>query len=139
MSRVILIAADKPLPLCNLQEIRTTRSTLSDGETFVIDYESGFKVDKHTYYRPAVDALGYSMKSFSYELEFEPLDKDLLSLRTYLQENFTSGETLELWSLWVGDEPHPELVRCSIPLKELDLAALEQLNYADQLCITITI
>ena len=139
MSRVILIAADKPLPLCSKQEVRRKISLLPSGEKFVIDYEAGFKVDEHTYYQPAVDALGYTLKPFQYELEFECIEKDLLALQHYLQEHFSPGESLELWSIWVGDEPHPPLVRCSKTHKELDLAILDQLRYADQLCITITI
>ena len=139
MSRVILIAADKPLPLSDHQELRTKHSSLPSGETFVIDYEAGFKVDEHAYYRPAVDALAYPMNPFQYELDFEIIEKDLRALRCYLPEQFSPGESLELWSVWVGDEPHPALVRCSKTPKELDLALLEQLSYADQLCITITI
>ena len=147
MSRVILIAADKPLPLCDQQEERTKTVSFPDdwhapevrGQSFTVDYCSGFRVEEHAYYQPAVDALGYSMKPFQYELDFEVVEKDLRDLQTYLHETFTSGEVFELWSIWVGDEPHPELIRSSKTLNELDLAVLEQLNHADQLCFTITI
>jgi len=139
MSRVILIAADKPLPLCDKQEERTKTLKLPDGEDFIITYPDGFMVDDHTYYRRAVEELGYAMKSCQYELHFGEQETDLSHFLAYLRENFAPGETLELWSVWVGDEPHPELIRCSKTPKELDLAILEQLSYADQLCITITI
>lgn len=139
MSRVILIAADKPLLLCSRQEVRTKTLKLPNGEDFVIDYEAGFQVEEHSYYRYAVDELGYSMKPCQYELSFEEVEKDLHDLCSYLRENFTPGETVELWSVWVGDEPHPELLRRSKPAAEVDMALLNELNWADQLCITITI
>ena len=139
MSRVILIAADKALPLCDLQQLRTKTSTLPDGESFVLDYEAGFRIEPHAYYQPAVDALGYTVKPFQYELDFEAVEQDLCSLQRYLRQNFAPGEQLELWSVWVGDGEHPELIRITQSVGEIDLAVLEQLLWADQLCITVKI
>ena len=60
MSRVMLIAADKPLPLCDKQEERTVVSRF-EGEEYRVTCLSGFRISEHAYYRPAVDALGYEI------------------------------------------------------------------------------
>ena len=56
-----------------------------------------------SYYRQAVEELDYPMKPFRYELSMENKENDLEHLRTCLEANFSPGETLELWSVWVGD------------------------------------
>ena len=103
MSRVYLIAADKPLPLCDKQAERTS-TTLVNGKT-TISFVRGFRVSEHRYYRHAVDALGYSIKPWQYELEVELHPDDLTHLKQYLAENFSAGETVELWSIWVESIP----------------------------------
>ena len=101
MSCVHLIAADKKLPLRDQKEFREQTSTVN-GETFTIGFEFGFSVAPHTYYRDAADGLGLEMKPFQYELDFQVCQTDLDRLLAYLRENFAPGETVELWSLWVG-------------------------------------
>ena len=56
MSRVCLIAADKPLPLCDRQAERASAVTVS-GKAFTVSFVRGFRVAEHTYYRSAVDIL----------------------------------------------------------------------------------
>ena len=79
MSHVSLIAADKELPI---------------GDTSM--------VVPHKYYRAGVDDLGLDIKPFQYELCCENCQSDLDRLLAYLRENFSPGEEVELWSLWVG-------------------------------------
>lgn len=103
MSRILLLAADQPLPLCDRQSERRTTVTV-EGETFTIDYVGGFLVQEHDYYSEAVDALGLTMKPHRYELELEPCEDDLKELLRYLRENLSPGSEIELWNLWVGDD-----------------------------------
>ena len=121
MSRVMLIAADKPLPLCDKREERTAAV---HGST--ISYEGGFRVSEHAYYRPAVDGLGHEIKPFQYELELEEQNSDLKHLRDYLREHFTCGEVVELWNLWVGDDPEDRPVRYAGNLADFDMDTLKQ-------------
>ena len=126
MSRVHLIAADKPLPLCDRQVERASTSVVS-GKTYTISFLRGFRVAEHRYYRNAVDLLEYPIKPFQYELELELHKDDLAHLKEYLSQNFQSGETVELWSIWVNDSlrkkapPH-----YSGHLKDFDMETLEQ-------------
>ena len=125
MSRVMLIAADKPLPLCDKKEERTSVSVVG-GEQYTISFERGFCIGEHAYYRPAVDALGYEIKPFQYELDLEEHETDLKNLRDYLRENFTCGEAVELWNLWVGDDPDDRPVRYAGNLADFDMDTLKQ-------------
>lgn len=121
MSRVLLIAADKPLPLCDKQEERVVAV---NGCT--ITYEGGFRVSEHAYYRPAVDSLGYEIKPHQYELDLEEHENDLKNLLDYLRGKFICGETVELWNLWVGDDQDNRLVRCAGDLADFDMDTLKQ-------------
>ena len=76
MSRVILLAADHPMPLYD-PELR--RVTVSGGFTLETP---GFSVQAHEYYRDAVDSLGLEMKPFQYELNLDATDEDAEQLRT---------------------------------------------------------
>ena len=145
MSRVMLIAADKPLPLCDKQEERSVVSRF-EGEEYRFTCRSGFCVREHTYYRPAVDDLGYEIKPFQYELDLEKHETDLKNLLDYLREHFIHGETVELWSLWVGGDREEQPVRYRGALSDFDLDTLEQFltfyikdNKLSQCCMTITI
>ena len=145
MSRVHLIAADKPLPLCDLQEVRTSTSVVS-GETYTISFLRGFRVTEHRYYRSAVDSLEYPIKPYQYELGLELHEKDLAHLKEYLTQNFLSGETVELWSIWVGIDQSGRLPHYSGNLKDFDMETMEQFlnpdpanNAPGQCWITITI
>ncbi len=136
MSRVYLIAADKPLPLCDRQAERTTVKLLPDlpalkdkrGTAISYTYLQGFRVAEHTYYRSAVDILNYPIKPFQYELELELHTDDLRHLKEYLSAHFAPGETVELWSIWVGidndGQPPPHY---SGNLADFDMDTLEQL------------
>lgn len=133
MSRVLLIAADKPLPLCNKQEERTRSVTIPDsvnsdirGKTFTVTAVTGFKVDEHAYYRPAVEHLGYEIKPFQYELDLEEHENDLKHLLDYLRENFICGETVELWNLWLGVDQDDRPVRVAGALNDFDMDTLRQ-------------
>ena len=133
MSRVTLITADKPLPLCDYEENRTKIVRLPDtledpewrGKELSVTAPAGFVVHEHNYYRPAVDALGLSMKSYQYELGMEVHETDLAHLLKYLRDNFSPGEEVELWNLWVGWDPGP-MNRLQLGLSELDMGLLEQ-------------
>lgn len=119
MSQVMLIAADKPLPLT--------------GGT------NGFRVEEHVYYRPAVDLLGYPMKRCQYELEFEEDKLELQCFRRYMKENCSSGESVELWRLWLTDGLGSRPVRYRGALAEFDRETLEQFLAEENICMTITI
>ena len=92
MSRVMLIAADKPLPLCSLCEVRT-RTVTVEGTAHTISFPCGFQVSEHSYYRSCVDAFNYPMKPYQYELDLAAHETDLAHLKAYLLENFSSGES----------------------------------------------
>ena len=126
MSRVLLIAADKPLPLCDKQTERTRTVTLS-GKAFTITAMGGFSVSEHSYYRSCVDELGYPMKPYQYELSVETQNEDLADFKAYLEEQLTPGEEIELWNLWVGDEPVP-LTRLIGKWEDFDLDTLKQFD-----------
>ena len=134
MSRVLLIAADHPLPLCDRQEERTTTVTLPDlpdlgekaGGTISFTGLQGFRVSEHAYYLPAVRALGHSMKPYQYELELESHDHDLHHLLDYLRGNCSPGETVELWNLWVGVDQDDPLFYFYGPLSDFDMETLRQ-------------
>ena len=102
MSHVNLIAADKELPLRDHQEFRESIITVPGDEPITIGFTCGFMVAPHEYYRYAVDELGIEMKPFQYEMDFQVCQTDLDHLLAYLRENFSPGEEVELYSLWVG-------------------------------------
>jgi len=137
MSRVTLIAADKPLPLCSHQEVRT-KTAMVKGTPHTISFPRGFQVSEHSYYRSCVDGLGYSMKPYAYELELDVDETDLAHLKDYLSKQFSPGEEAELWSLWIGKLPERVPLRRRSSLSDLDLHTLEQVLQADDLCITVT-
>lgn len=134
MSRVYILAADKELPLCDFQGPRTSYSN-----GYAVTFDQGFKVEPLSYYRQAVEELGYPMKSFRYELSMENKENDLEHLRACLEANFSPGETLELWSVWVGDVNKKCPPRFRGKLEDFDMEALEQFLTARELCFTITI
>ena len=138
MSRVLLIASDKSLPLCSFCEVRT-KTFVIEGEPHTISFPRGFQVSEHSYYRSCVDEFGYPIKPYSYELDFEAYETDLANLKAYLSEHLTFGDQIQLWSIWISDLPERNPIRSSIPLEKLDCTVLEQLLQADDLCITITI
>lgn len=125
MSRVYLIAADKPLPLCDCQKERTSTHMVS-GKPFTISFVRGFRVAEHSYYRHAVDILKYPIKPYQYELELELHEEDLVSLKEYLSQNFQSGENVELWSIWVGIDQSGRVSHYSGCLKDFDMETMEQ-------------
>ena len=154
MSHVSLIAAGKELPLCDRQEYRERTATLPNNKRLTIGCASGFRVEEHSYYRDSTDFLGYEMKPFQYELTLEKCETDLNHLLTYLRENFSPGEEVELWSLWVGDGHGERPIRYRGRLSEFDLDILGMLTelpkepdltgeYPDglfsQICITVEI
>ena len=127
MSLCILIAADKPLPLCSRQTERS-RTVMVEGEVFAVSALCGFAVEEHDYYRNCVNALGYPIKDYRYELRLDENEADLQNLRDYLSEQFDPGETVELWGIWVSDyegKKHP--VCQTIPFQKLDMAAVHVL------------
>lgn len=138
MSRVLLIAADKPLPFCSRYEVRT-KTVVVERTTHIISFPHGFQVSEHSYYRSCVDGLGYSMKPYQYELDLDSNETDLTHLKSYLSENLSCGEQAELWNLWVGDLPERTPLRSQMPLSDLDINILNQFLTADDLCITVTI
>ena len=107
---------------------------------------AGFRVEEHSYYRQAVDELGYTIKPYQYELHLEVHEDDLANLKSYLTEHFTSGEKTELWNLWVGNDREERPIRYRGTLSDFDLDTLEQFltfyikdNKLNQCCMTIVI
>jgi len=146
MSRVYLIAADKPLPLCEKEHPWNRVMTLSEhfrnpelrGQKRLLSGVDHFNVREHIYYRGSVAELELEMKPYQYELEVADNEWGADQLTAYLKETFSSGEQVELWSLWVGGEPSRP-VRYAGPLTEFDLETLRQFFTAEAICITITI
>lgn len=125
MSYVLLLAADRPLPLCDCQEMRTT-AVKAHGTVHTISCMRGFKVSEHSYYRSAVDELGHAMKAHQYELCVERHGQDLQNLRDYLEENLSPGESVELWNLWVGIDRSRHVAHYRGRLADFDMDTLEQ-------------
>ena len=111
MSRVYVLASDKPL-------------------TGMVELN---------YYRRAVEELGYPMRPCRYEFTLENKETDFRNLRSYLERNFSAGETLELWSVWVGDVNQTCPPRYRGRLADFDREALEQFLTSEELCFTITV
>lgn len=111
MSRVYVLAADKPVP-----------------ELPPLDY-----------YRRAVEELGYPMRPCRYEVPMEGGAKDLENLLACLRENFAPGESIELWSVWVGDVNKKRPPRFQGRLADFDKDALEQFLSAEEICFDITV
>ena len=134
MSRIYVLASGKELPLCDHQEFRS-----SESEGYMITLLRGFRVAELDYYRQAVEELNCPMKPFRYEVDLEKDERDLANLRAYLEENFVQGDSLELWSLWVGDVNVKCPPRFRGSLEDFDLEALEQFLTAKEICFNITI
>ena len=147
MSHVILIAADKEIPLLDHAREFTY-------ENHRVVFSNGVRVLAHEYYRWAMDELGYEMKPCQYELDVVQHENDLCSLVDYLKENFSPGEEAELWSVWVGSGGGERPRRYRGRLSEFDLDTLGMLTelqyepdltneYPDglisQICLTIEI
>lgn len=137
MSHVSLIAADKPLPLCDHREYREKTSG-----KYTIGIAAGFSVEKHEYYRDAVEELGFEMKPYRYAFDLDNCETDLAHLLAYLRENLSAGEEVELWSLWVGNGPG-RLRRYRGTIDEFDMDTLgmllenEKLLEEGQTCLTV--
>lgn len=138
MSVVILLTADRPLPLYD-PELRRTYTSRIEGEDVTIETD-GFSVQPHEYYEYAVDQLGLELKPYRYELDLYPAQEEAALLRDYLKRNCAPGDTVELWYLWVGMEAEKP-VRFSGPLEDLDVDALKQLEARPlgQTCLCIHI
>ena len=134
MSRVYILAADKELPLCDVQKPRASRAG-----GYAVTLQQGFKVEPLRYYRHAVEELGYPMKPFRYELSLEKEEEGLTNLRACLEANFSPGETLELWNVWVGDVDKKCPTRFRGRLEDFDMEALERFLPAEEICFDITI
>lgn len=99
---------------------------------------SGFSVGEHTYYREAVEDLYLTMKPCRYQLDLRATQEDAAELRAYLAKHLRPGETVELWNLWVGNDPaRPR--RFSGALGDVELDTLKQLEENFQTCLTIRI
>ena len=101
MSHVNLIAADKELPCTGWEQVKETDLLFISSGPALLDDELCM-VSPHEYYRDSVDELDLEMKPFQYELSFYPCRGHLNRLLAYLRDNFSPGEEVELWSLWVG-------------------------------------
>ena len=121
MSQVILLAADHPLPLLD-PVFRRVRKV----GRYTVEAD-GFSVQPHSYYRPAVDALGLKLKPFQYELDLEATPEDTAALRAYLAEHCRPGERVELWNLWVGEDRKDRIPCFQGHLVDLGTDTLEQL------------
>lgn len=102
MSYVLMLTADKPLPLCDKSAVRTKAVTV-EGEAYTISLSCGFSVNEHSYYRHCTDALGYPFKPCQYELSLYNDEADLQNLKSYLLEHFQPGERVDLWHVCVSD------------------------------------
>ena len=70
---------------------------------------------------------------------FRSKETDLENLRACLEANFSPGETLELWNVWVGDVDKKCPTRFRGRLEDFDMEALEQFMSAEEICFDITI
>ena len=145
MSRVYLLAADKPLSLCDKQTKRALTSIVN-GKNYTVSFLRGFRVDAHTYYRSAVDRLNYPIKPYQYELVLELHAEDLAHLKQYLSENLSAGDTAELWCIWVGVDQSGPPIPYNTHLANFDMEQLEQFlhppihhNAPGQCYLTVTI
>ena len=130
MSHVILLCADRPLPLYDPH----ARRVRAEGSVTV--ERDGFSVQANAYYRQAVEELDFPMKPCRYELDLEPTGQDAGLLRTYLERHLRPGEEVQLWSVWVPRYPEDGLSRYRGRLEDLDgdaLAPLEGWN----VCMTV--
>ena len=127
MSRVMLIAADRELPLRDHQEMRTS-TVMVEGKAHTISCPRGFMISEHSYYRSCVDELGHSMRPYQYELDLEVCQDDLSALKAYLTEHFAPGEEVELWNLWVGIDQSGYLPHYRGSLADFDMETLEQFD-----------
>lgn len=118
MSRVYVIAADKPLPL-------------AEG--------AAFQVEALNYYRQAVELLGYPMKPNRYELSIRSGPDAAEALGGYLARRLAPGEQAQLWSVWVGDVNRRCPPRFQGRLADFDTQALKQFLDAEEICFDITI
>ena len=121
MSRVILLAADRPLPLLE-PAFRRVRCT----GKFTVETD-GFSVRPHEYYQSVVDELGVELKPFRHELDLEVTQEDVAALRAYLADHCRPGERIELWNLWVGVDREDRIPHFQGELADLALDTLEQL------------
>ena len=136
MSAVTLLCADRPLPLYE-SGVRRVETSPYGGYTVRIE-ASGFSVGEHTYYREAVEDLYLTMKPCRYQLDLRATQEDAAELRAYLAKHLRPGETVELWNLWVGNDPaRPR--RLSGALGDVELDTLKQLEENFQTCLTIRI
>ena len=113
MSHVSLIAADRPLPLEEPEEMAGP---------------GGFRVLPHVYYRDAEDALGLERKPFAYELDLDRSQSSLAGLLSYLRKNLSSGVVAELWSRWVGEGGGTRPRHYRGKVSDFDLETLEMLT-----------
>ena len=94
-------------------------------------------------FRRRTAALSGNEPGVSAELETDGSEKDCSLLLGYLRENLASGESAELWSLWVGSGPG-RLVRYRGSLSDFDRETLQQLLERDNLgeegqtCLAVT-
>ena len=130
MSHVILLCADRPLPLYD-PHIRRART-----EGSVTVERDGFSVQANAYYRQAVEELDFPMKPCRYELDLEPTDQDAGLLKQYLEQQLRPGEEVQLWSVWVPRYPEDGLSRYRGQWEELDKEALTLLE-GWNVCMTV--
>lgn len=138
MSRVILLAADHPLPYYQSDIQRPSPPSRGPIVVILPPELYCFSVQPHRDYRIAVEELGLEMKPHQYELNLDATEQDAQQLRDYLTQHGRPGEQVELWNLWVGDM-NVRALHLEGPLRDLDKEALEQLFEKDQTCMTITI
>ena len=134
MSHVILLAADRPLPLYDAGSCRERTSTCQ-GYTVTMEV-GGFAVRPHEYYRQVVDELELPMKPCRCELDLEATEQDAELLRGYLERYLSPGEQVQLWSVWVPRCPEDRLDRYRGRLEDLDLETVALLERGD-VCVTV--
>ena len=130
MSHVILLCADRPLPLYDSH----ARRVRAEGSVTV--ERDGFSVQANAYYRQAVEELDFPMKPCRYELDLEPTDQDAGLLKQYLEQQLRPGEEVQLWSVWVPRYPEDGLSRYRGRWEELDREALTLLE-GWNVCMTV--
>ena len=130
MSHVILLCADRPLPLYDphARRVRVEGAVTVEGD--------GFSVQANEYYRQAVEELDFPMKPCRYELDLEPTDQDAGLLKRYLERHLRPGEEVQLWSVWVPRYPEDGLSRYRGRWEELDREALTLLE-GWNVCMTV--
>lgn len=117
MSFITFLATDRAFPEADLRIYREMQA----GEVR-IGFHMGFSVQRC---RPATELCadyGLVVEKLLYStVELHDDSQCVEAARGYLEENLKTGETVELWHVWVGTTPGPEPVKVA-GMRHIDVA-----------------